>query len=340
MWNGLLLPNGEYPDISGNRGRRQDYDLRCSNQETYTMFAWRLMDMAMSVFKWDNLPEGVDERQLEFWLLRDGFCGFFYDEMLKSDEKKRAPDGFAVLPMMISGTWDIYQYPTDRTAYATNGLNYKCDESNSVLIFNNFLRVPMMLTIENYARRLAQVQRTIDINVEAQKTPKVIRCSDKRRLTMLNFAKEVDEGKPWIFGDKNLDMESIEVFDTSTPIVVDELQILKHQLWNEALTYLGIENVNTDKKERMVSDEIYNNMGDVEGQRFTRLNARRQAVDEINKMFGLEIEVSFRTGMYIKAYGFAARNLPTMGFSDGGEMDYQDMLDMANIGGIGGASNE
>lgn len=74
----------------------------------------------------------------------------------------------------------------------------------------------------------------------------------------------------------------------------------KTQIWNEALTYLGIENTNTDKKERMVSPEVMGNMGDVEAQRFTRLNSRKQFCKEVNEMFGLDIDVDFRSGMYIR----------------------------------------
>lgn len=318
MYTGFFTPSGLVPPSIMQDGKRaQDAELFHSNQDTAIMYMWRLLDLAMSVFKWDGLPDGVDERMLEFWLLRDGFCGFFYDEDLKSDKKARAPEGYAVLPMLIQGQWDNYNYPMDRVAYAVNGFQYPCTEENSVLIFNNFLRVPMWFTLEQYARRLANCQRTIDVNVSAQKTPKVIRTSEKKRLTMLNFAKDVDEGKPWIFGDKSLDLNEIEVLDTSAPLVVNELQTYKHQLWNEVLTYLGIENVNTDKKERLVSDEVINNMGDVESERFTRLNARKQACSQINDLFGLNVSCDFRSGAYIRTGATGSSNVATGGMQDG-----------------------
>lgn len=301
MYTGFFTPSGMIPPgIMQDRQRAQDAETFITNQDTATMYMWRLMNLAISVFKWDNLPKGVDARMLEFWLLRDGFVGFFYDEDLKHDETHRAPEGYAVLPMMIQGQWDMYEYPRDRRAYAVNGFNYECTEDNSVLIFNNYLRIPMWLTLWQYAMRLANAQRTIDVNVNQQKTGRLIRCTEKQRLTYLNVAKEVDEGKPWIHGDKNINLDDFQVFDTSTPYVANEIQIYKHQLWNEALTYLGIENTNTDKKERLISDEVINNMGDVESERFTRLNARKQAVNEINELFGLNIEVDFRSGQYIR----------------------------------------
>lgn len=300
MYTGFFAPSGKIPSIMQDGSRAQDADTFITNQDTAAMFMWRLMNLAISVFKWDNLPEGVDERMLEFWLLRDGFVGFFYDEALKSDDRRRAPEGYAVLPMMIQGQWDIYEYPRDRRAYAVNGFNYECTDENSVIIFQNYLRVPMWLTLWQYASRLAEAQRTIDINIKQQRTARIIRCSDDQRLTCLNAAKEVDEGRPWVHGDKNLDLDAFQVFDITTPYVSNELQTYKHQLWNEALTYLGIENVNTDKKERLISDEVVNNMGDVEAERFTRLNARKQACEEINRLFGLKVSVDFRSGTYIR----------------------------------------
>lgn len=301
MYTGMFMPSGMVPPSIMQDGQRaQNAESFLTNQDTATMFMWRLMQLGISVFQWKNLPKGVDERMLEFWLMRDGFVGFFYDEMLKSDEKRRAPEGYAVLPMLIQGAWDMYEYPTDRTAYAVNGFQYDCTEDNSVLIFNNYLRVPMWLTMWQYAYRLAETQRTIDINCKQQRTARVIRCDEKQRLTYLNAAKEVDEGRNWVHGDKNLDLDDFQVFDITTPFVANEMQIYKHQLWNEALTYLGIENVNTDKKERLISDEIVNNMGDVEAERFTRLNARKQACKQINELFGLDVDVEFRSGTYIR----------------------------------------
>ena len=295
------MPSGMVPPSIMQDGQRaQNAESFLTNQDTATMFMWRLMQLGISVFQWKNLPKGVDERMLEFWLMRDGFVGFFYDEMLKSDEKRRAPEGYAVLPMLIQGAWDMYEYPTDRTAYAVNGFQYDCTEDNSVLIFNNYLRVPMWLTMWQYAYRLAETQRTIDINCKQQRTARVIRCDEKQRLTYLNAAKEVDEGRNWVHGDKNLDLDDFQVFDITTPFVANEMQIYKHQLWNEALTYLGVENVNTDKKERLISDEVVNNMGDVEAERFTRLNARKQACKQINELFGLDVDVEFRSGTYIR----------------------------------------
>ena len=81
---------------------------------------------------------------------------------------------------------------------------------------------------------------------------------------------------------------------TDAPYVGDKLYTLKTQIWNEALTILGISNTNTTKKERLISDEVIRNEGGVIANRYSRLEARRQACVKINDMFGTNIECNFR----------------------------------------------
>ena len=313
---GLKTPDGNFfGGIMQNGDRAQEAENVTMNQNTYWMYLWRLMDLAISVFEWQNLPDGVDPRMLEFWLMRNGFCVFFYDEDLKSNTlaEDNAPEGYAVLQALINGPWDMYNYPTRRRAYAVNGLNVDLTEKNSVIIFNDYLRVPMYPTLQLYAQRLAEIDRTIDINVMNQKTPKIIRCNDKQRLTFKNIMMQAQGNVYWILGDKNIDLKDIDILDITAPYVGNELQILKHQYWNEALTFLGVENVTTEKKERLVSNEVMSNMGDVEAQRFTRLNARKYACKQINDIFGLDVDCEFRSGIYIKADGYGAQNIATTG---------------------------
>lgn len=338
VFNGIRFPDGtpmgKMGNIINNGDRATEGENIVMNQNTYWMYLWRLMDLAMSVFQWENLPKGVDPRMLEMWLLQNGFCVFFYDEDLKYSDlsEHNAPEGYAVLQAMINGRWDMYNYPMERRAYSVNGINVQLNEENSVLIFNDYLRVPMFPTLQLYAQRLAEIDRTIDINVMNQKTPKIVRCSDKQRLTFKNLMMQAQGNVYWIFADKNVDLKDVDVLDVSAPYVGNELQILKHQYWNEALTYLGVENVTTEKKERLIQNEVMSNMGDVEAQRFTRLNARKMACEQINELFGLDVKCEFRSGIYIKADGFGSRQIATTGMQDsiapieGGGYDSDNVL--------------
>lgn len=244
----------------------------------------RLTELSVSMFEWKNLPDSVDPRFLELALFRDGMAVFFEDEVL----------GHLALRTMIGGPLDVYQVPTTRMAYASNGYNKELDEKNSVIIFNNMLHTNSMGVVETYARRLYDLDRTIDVNAKAQKTPVMIRCDETQRLTMKNLYMKYEGNEPFIFADKNLNPNDLAVLKTDAPYVADKIYMLKTEIWNEALTYLGISNINVQKKERMISDEVMRNQGGVIASRYSRLETRRQACEQINKMFGLDIDCEYR----------------------------------------------
>lgn len=257
------------------------------NNQTYIDYYQRLMEFAINMFEWRNLPPTVDERFLELTLYEKGYCLYFNDEVV----------GNLALTCTIGGMLDVYRIPTERRAFAVNGYNKICTSQDSVLIFNNYLHTPTILTIELFARRLYEIERTIDVNVKAQKTPTLVLASEQQRLTMQNLYMQYDGNEPFIFGDKDMEFDGIKCLRTDAPYVADKLQVLKHQIWNEALTFCGIENSNQDKKERLVADEVGSNYGNIEAQRNVMLNARRQAADNINRMFGTNIEVGFRSSL-------------------------------------------
>lgn len=257
------------------------------NNQTYIDYYQRLMEFAINMFEWRNLPPTVDERFLELTLYEKGYCLYFNDEVV----------GNLALTCTIGGMLDVYRIPTERRAFAVNGYNKICTSQDSVLIFNNYLHTPTILTIELFARRLYEIERTIDVNVKAQKTPTLVLASEQQRLTMKNLYMQYDGNEPFIFGDKDMEFDGIKCLKTDAPYVADKLQVLKHQIWNEALTFCGIENSNQDKKERLVADEVGSNYGNIEAQRNVMLNARRQAADKINRMFGTNIEVRFRSSL-------------------------------------------
>ena len=254
------------------------------NNRTYLQYYNRLTELAISMFEWQNLPETVDQRFLEMCLFGDGMCIFFQDEVL----------GYLGLQCMIGGKLNVYRIPMERKAYATNGYQRKLDGTNSVIIFNNYLHTNSMIDVEMFSKRLYNLDRAIDVNANAQKTPVLIQCDESQRLTMKNLYKQYEGNEPFIFGSKGLDANGLKVLQTGAPYVADKLYELKTQIWNEALTYLGISNINVVKKERMITDEVTRNQGGTVASRYSRLESRRQACKQINEMFGLDIWVDYR----------------------------------------------
>ena len=266
------------------RKRTNFEDSALLNNRTYLQYIEHLTELSISMFKYENLPDSVDWRFLELTLFEKGQCLWFKDEVM----------GNIVMMFASNGPFNIYRVPIRRHAYAVNGYQRDLDEDNSVIIYNNLIRTNSVLDVKMYARRLYNLDRAIDVNANAQKTPVLIVCDQEQRLTMLNLYKEFDGNAPVVFGDKALDLSALKVLKTDAPYVADKLFELKNQTWNEALTRLGISNVAFQKKERMVSDEVMRSQGGVIASRYSRLEARRQALEKINDMFGLNVEVDYR----------------------------------------------
>ena len=263
---------------------REFWQSASFNNATFMQYYNRLVELAISMFEWKNLPETIDPRFLELALFGDGMAVFFEDKEI----------GYLALRTTIGGRLNLYNIPTDRRAYASNGYNMPLTQDDSVIIWNNLMHTNSVLEVSNFSKRLWDLDRTIDVNAKAQKTPILIRCEESQRLTLKNLYKQYSGNEPVIYADKGLAAKPIDVLNTGAPYVCDKLYELKTQIWNEALTYLGISNVSYQKKERLLQDEVQRNLGGTIASRYSRLEARRQAANEINKMFGLNIEVDFR----------------------------------------------
>lgn len=262
------------------------------NDLVYIDYYTRLKEYAINTFQWVNLPDTVDARYMELILCERGKVCFFQDELV----------GFMALPVNEYGNLNVYNYPTEHQIYAVNGYNKNRNIENSVVIYNNYLRLPTVLTLSLYAERLSKIQRTIDVNIGACKTPYIIVATENQRLALENAFNQIDENKPALFFTNEMNLDNIKALDLKTPYVSDKLTLLKHDVWNEAMTFLGIENSNTDKKERMITDEVNSNDGQIEASRFNMLDARLEACEKINKMFGLNISCKFRNDNVQKAY--------------------------------------
>lgn len=268
-----------------NKGNGLFGESAVMNKATYTQYFNRLVELSVSMFEWQGLPETVDPRYLELHLFQNGSMVYFRDEVM----------GDLCLDCIPNGQFDVYGNPISRRAYSTyNQYQRTLNETDSVIIWNNYLHQPSVLDVKMFAKRLYNLDRIIDVNANAQKTPVLVQGTEKQRLTLVNLYKEFDGNAPFIFGDKNLDLNSLRAISTNAPYVADKLYQLKTQIWNEALTYLGISNLNIQKKERMISDEVQRNQGGTIASRYSRLEARREAVDKINRMFGTDISVDYR----------------------------------------------
>ena len=265
-------------------GNSRDIDETRDEASSFQKYRDNLMQLGMAMFDWQELPDTCNERYIEKTEYLRGATIFFKDDVL----------GYLCLPVIFNGPFDVTDEPNRRVAYSRSGYRKELTKDDSVIIWNNYLRKPSCLTVNHYARRLADLENAIDVNCKAQKTPVLIRCSENQRLTLENLYRQYEGNYPFIFGEKDLDVKGIAAIVTEAPFVADKMFQIKMQIWNEALTELGISNISYQKKERLVSDEVIRNMGGTIASRYSRITMRRNACDQINDMFGLNISCDYR----------------------------------------------
>lgn len=253
------------------------------NTRSYQYYFYRLKELAISMFDWKGLPSTIDPRYIELGLFENNCMVYFKDEVM----------GDLCLNCLPQSMMTVYGDPIKRRAYSKyNNYQKELSDKDSVIIWNNYLRMNSYNAIDLFARRLYNLDRVIDVNCNAQKTPVLVTANEQQRMTMINLYKEYDGNQPFIFGDKMLDQNSLKTLNTGAPYVADRLYEMKRNLWAEALNYLGI-NAVQDKRERLVTQEAIMAQGDTISARYSRLRSRQEAAEKINRMFDTKISVDY-----------------------------------------------
>ena len=272
-------------------GNKQDRFELSDNVNSYIKYRDQLMELGMTMIGWDfskiskEKRQFLNQRQIEYHEYFKGATIFFEDKELGA---------YLCLPVILGGEFDLDDVPKRRVAYAKNGYRKELTDEDSVIIYNNYLRRPSCYTVNHYANRLADIENAIDVNCKAQKTPVLILCDENERLSMEQLYKQYEGNYPFIFGEKEINVKGVKALSTGAPFIADKMYQIKMQIWSEALTHLGISNISYQKKERLVSDEVIRNMGGTIASRYSRLETRRDAVEKIKDMFGIDISVDFR----------------------------------------------
>ena len=254
------------------------------NEATYGDYYKRLRLLALSIFEWENLPDSMSARFLESCLYWYGKAAIVNDDTL----------GIINLKCTPSEALNIYGDAIEYHCYST-GYDNTFPLDDMVYVRNNLEAAPTDATIQLFAQRLYEAERTIEVNIKAQKTPVIILCDEKQRLTMKNVYQKFDGNEPVIFGKKGLDLDDIKVLRTDAPFVADKLEEYKRNVWSEALSFLGINNIMTEKKERLVTGEVDANNELIDLSAQTMLLTRQLACEQYNKLWGGNISVRQRS---------------------------------------------
>ena len=258
------------------------------NSEVFWYNFNRLKLKAISMFEWVNLPKEIDERYLELMLCQNGYVCFFKDQLVPD------VDTYFALQCTLGGRFNVYNIPTVYQIYTASGYNTRRTAEDSVIIYNNLLHSPTVPLLMYHAYNIANVERTIEINLNQLKRPYIFLVPENQRYTFIKLVNDIKNNQDVIIGNKDLNLDNLNPINTITPNNTLDLYTLKKRYYNEALTDMGINNLNVDKKERLVSDEVSSNDEDVLINRNSMLYARKMACKQINEMFGLNIDVKFR----------------------------------------------
>lgn len=299
----------------GKRAKyRQNYkfvDSSLVNDLTFTDYLNRFKKVALSVFEWVNLPKSMNAQWLEKCLYYNGMATLLKDKNY----------GFINTNCRSNGKLNIYGLPTNLNCYSfeyqTNrklytglmtGLTEAQKEAREyyecILVQNNWDRTPTAGSMELFALRLYEAERTADVNIKAQKTPVMVLVDEEERLLMENLYSQYDGNRPFIFGDKKqLGSDVLRAIKTDAPFIADKIIDYKKEIWNEALTFLGINNIMVDKKERLITDEANSNNELINLNLQSYLAPRQEACRQFNEKFGFtgtdkEISVRVRSDLH------------------------------------------
>ena len=255
-------------------------------EQTYYEFMDRFTMDFLSLFEYEGLPEHIDSRFIERTLFFGG-QGVWFD----------SPEfGLIFQPANLQG-YNIWDRPThfqvQRNQWEWNG-TLEGDSPDGIVMYNNPIGKPTQDILSLYAYRLTQVERSIDLNINAQKTPYIIEVEPNKRLSLKNIMAKVDEFEPLIEVSNDMFQEGIKIHDIRADYIADKLMEYKHELENDIYTMLGVGNANTDKKERMIVDEVNANNDQIQISIQNYLDERQRALEKVNKKFGLNISVKFR----------------------------------------------
>lgn len=264
-------------------------NFKCVGQGDTTLYwYYKLMNLAIVRYEWKNLPPQIEPMFIEQSLFYNSIGAFVVDDVTKIP---------AFFNVNLTGNIDIYDFPEERQAYASNGYWETYGKDNSVIVRDNPTMFPLCWTTMLYAQRLNNLWRTIDLNVYCQRTPTVIACTQDTRLSYEILSKKYESYVPVIKVADTMDLDKFKALSLDAPYVADKLQDQIRYTLAQYLTDLGYNNNAQQKKERLVSSETEGNNGEIEASRNVGLISRRRCAEQCNKLFGWNLEVVFRSDL-------------------------------------------
>lgn len=253
------------------------------------MYYFYYSNLALNRFRWENLPEGLTSRNIETQLFNSGQAFFTKDPEY----------GYICLRCSAKG-FDLYGDPTEVDVY---GLGYHKDfpVDDGILIRENDMCYAPLMHLLHYMDVATTVDDTVMMNLQQQKFPVIFTKTSNTELSVQQFQENIfNTYFPVQIVDKNMEkalgtgtgtIDTVKALNTGVPFLLDKLQDFKHDKESELYTFLGLNNANTDKKERLITSEVDANNGQIMMSLDTAFKNRQKACEEINRKYGLNIKV-------------------------------------------------
>lgn len=262
------------------------------DKNLFTLERWieHLTQIAVASIEWD-VPDTMDPLYIERELFYHGkVIAFAVDE------------GLVALSGFGSSMPNVYGVPTRRIVHAKNGFTAELDNSNSVIIYNNVMRTNGAASMMSYATRLAELDRIIQLNAKAQKTPVILKAPKEAELSAVNAYGALDENADVIRINNDFDPNQIGVLAMGAPFTGNEIRALQQDILAEYMRTRGVGSANTGKAERLNTSEVAAGNSGLLMYQAALLEPRRQACRLINKRFegvlgGKEVSCRFRRDM-------------------------------------------
>jgi hypothetical protein len=143
---------------------------------------------------------------------------------------------------------------------------------------------------------LALCDNSIAVNLRNSKVSFIGFVSNKQQAaTMQKMYDSIDAGKPAVYVKKD-DLTSDDIYynHVKETYIANDVQLLKQSIKNDFLTEVGLNNANTDKRERLIVDEVNANNDEVKANVQHWLDTMREGIRRANALFGLNLSVELR----------------------------------------------
>ena len=263
-------------------------NTQLSNLATLNMHRREMFNLTQNRIQYTGLSKYIDIAYVNKVLFRNGVVASFVDEIL----------GHLILPFQNIGTLDVYGRPTSIQCYGMNGYRSKILKPNEyVLLYDTTGRYPLIYDIEQYAQRIALADRTMDINISQQKTPRLFKTSNENKMTVQNIINNVDDCENTVLAFDGNYLNNFESVLAPAPYVTDKLMEYKKQIYSEFLNHIGICNLNIQKKERLITDEVSYSQGGTIAGRYATAEPRIKWKEELDEKFNIKVDFSFYDGL-------------------------------------------